>query len=127
MGLQSRFFGGDPKLEAAAVSHPAHIVPGSKGAHVGKLQQALISLDGAVIEPSELEQMHYGLTTANAVLAYKEFRKIINPTYQTRADNIVGIMTMTALDREMAQCENSVTVESIRCNFGGHPRRQGRR
>ncbi len=35
------------------------------------------------------------------MLAYKEKRHIINHSYQTQADNIVGKMTMAALDREM--------------------------
>jgi len=49
MTLQSQLFRGDPKLEAAAVSDPAHIVPGASGPHVGKIQQALNQLDGAGI------------------------------------------------------------------------------
>jgi peptidoglycan hydrolase-like protein with peptidoglycan-binding domain len=68
MALESEFFRGDPKLEAAAVSDPAHILPGAKGAHVGKVQQALIQLDGARIDGNELEQSLYGPSTANAVL-----------------------------------------------------------
>jgi hypothetical protein len=47
MALQSQLFSGDPKLEAAAVSDSAHIVPGSSGDHVRKIQMALIQLDGA--------------------------------------------------------------------------------
>jgi hypothetical protein len=49
MALQSQLFAGDPKLEAAAVSDPAHILPGARGQHVGKLQFALVELDGATI------------------------------------------------------------------------------
>ena len=45
MGLQSKLFRGDPKLEAAAVSNPAHIVPGAIGDHVRKIQKALITCD----------------------------------------------------------------------------------
>ncbi len=124
MALNSRFFSGDKKLEAAAVSHPDHIVPGARGEHVAKIQQAVIMLDGAVIERSEIEAMQYGNTTANAVLAYKDRRAIVNKTYQTRADNIVGIMTMAALDGEMGRCEKSMSVESIRCDFSGRFRRR---
>ena len=47
MGLQSKLFAGDLKLEAAATSDPAHIVQGAVGEHVEKIQQALIELDGA--------------------------------------------------------------------------------
>jgi hypothetical protein len=101
MALQSQLFRGDPKLEAAAVSDPAHILPGATGEHVRKIQLALIQLDGAAIDPDG----KYGTATAAAVLAYKQKRNIINRTYQTQADNIVGKMTMTALDAEMAKNE----------------------
>src|SRR5262245_17656831 len=101
MALQSQLFRGDAKLEAAAVSDPAHIVPGATGEHVRKIQLALIQLDGAAIDPDG----KYGPATAAAVLAYKQKRNIINRTYQTQADNIVGKMTMTALDKEMSANE----------------------
>jgi hypothetical protein len=107
MALQSQLFRGDPKLEAAAVSDPAHIVSGASGEHVRKIQQALIQLDGATIEADG----KYGPTTANAVLAYKQKRKIINLSYQTQADNVVGKMTMTALDREMLEYERARTSQ----------------
>ncbi|HEU5138019.1 MAG TPA: peptidoglycan-binding domain-containing protein [Steroidobacteraceae bacterium] len=97
MALQSQLFRGDPKLEAAAVSDAAHIVPNATGAHVRKIQVALIQLDGAAIEPDG----KYGPATAAAVLAFKRKRNIINRSYQTQADNIVGKMTMATLDSEM--------------------------
>lgn len=101
MTLQSQLFRGDPKLEAAAESDPAHIGPGATGEHVRKIQLGLIQLDGAAIDPDG----KYGPATAAAVLAYKQKRNIINPTYQTQADNIVGKMTITALDKEMSANE----------------------
>ena len=104
MALQCKLFRGDPKLEAAAVSDPAHIGPGARGAHVGKIQRALIELDGAKISPDEV----YGPSTAAAVLAYKRKRNIINFAYQTQADNIVGKMTITSLDQEMLAKEAPV-------------------
>jgi peptidoglycan hydrolase-like protein with peptidoglycan-binding domain len=116
MGLQSRLFARDPKLEAAAVSNPAHIVPGAVGDHVGKIQQALRALDGAVINSAELDGKRYGPSTANAVLSYKRKRNIINRSYQTQADDIVGIMTIAALDKEMFQKEQApVSVKTIDC------------
>ena len=39
------------------------------------------------------------------MLAYKQKRNIINRSYQTKADNIVGKMTMAALDKEMLEAE----------------------
>lgn len=97
MALQSELFRGDSKLEAAAVSDPAHVTPGATGTHVKKIQQALNKLDRANLAEDGI----YGTGTANAVLAYKRARKIINPSYQTQADNIVGKMTIAALDREL--------------------------
>jgi len=103
MALQSELFRGDAKLEAAAVSDPAHITPGSRGPHVLKIQQALVILDGASLDLDSV----YGPATAAAVLVYKRQRKIINFSYQTQADNIVGKMTMAALDREMVEKERT--------------------
>lgn len=101
MSLQSQLFRSDPKLEAAAVSDPAHILPGAVGQHVAKIQQALIILDEIIIDSGELQSSRYGSSTANAVLSYKKKRNIINRSYQTQADNIVGIMTIKSLDSEM--------------------------
>ena len=54
MALKSGFFSGDPKLEAAAISDPAHILQGAFGIHVSKIQQALIKLDNAFIASGEV-------------------------------------------------------------------------
>ena len=107
MGLKSSLFRGDPKLEAALVSDPAHIIPGASGIHVGKIQLALVQLDQASIESTEVTAKRYGPSTAGAVLAYKKKRKILNRAYQTQPDNIVGKMTMASLDSEMATLEQS--------------------
>jgi hypothetical protein len=101
MSLQSVLFRGDLKLEAAATSDPAHIVPGAIGDHVAKLQCALMQLDNALIDPLELQATRYGPSTASAVLAYKRRRNIVNKSYQNQADNIVGKMTVAALDDEL--------------------------
>ena len=93
MALQSQLFRNDPKLEAAAVSDPAHIVPGARGEHVRKIQLALIQLDRAANAADGI----YGPATAAAVLAYKKKRNIVNRAYQTQADNIVGKMTIDRL------------------------------
>ena len=110
MALQSKLLRGDSKLEAAAVSDPAHIVPGASGAHVAKIQQALIELDDADINVDSF----YGPKTAAAVLAFKQARNIINRSRQTKADNIVGIMTMAALDAEMLASESAPPISSAR-------------
>lgn len=97
MALRSRSFSGDPKLEAAAVNDSAHIVPGTRGSHVGKIQSALNLLDGAGLTVDDI----YGSGTAAAVLAFKTKRNIVNRAYQTSPDNIVGKLTMAALDEAM--------------------------
>jgi hypothetical protein len=110
MALQSQAFRGDPRLEAAALFDSGHIVQGAIGPHVAKIQQALIFLDGASITSSELQRAAYGPSTANAVLAYKTKRSIINRAYQNAPDNIVGKLTIASLDREML----GKTVQPIR-------------
>lgn len=101
MPLQSKLFNGDRALEAAAVADPAHILLGATGNHVRKIQLALIRLDKATIVPDGV----YGRATAAAVLAYKQKRHIVNWSYQTKADDIVGKMTIAALDKEMLEAE----------------------
>jgi peptidoglycan hydrolase-like protein with peptidoglycan-binding domain len=114
MALKSRLFRGEPKLEAAAVSHAAHITQGASGEHVLKIQLAVARLDGVPITQDSI----YGRETAAAVLAYKQKRNIINRSYQTKADDIVGIMTMAALDQEMSQLEQGQSfVRVIQCDI----------
>lgn len=109
--LQSHLFRGDPKLEAAAVSDPAHITQGAIGPHVRKIQEALIKLGGH-IDREELLAERYGPSTARAVLHYKQKRRIINYSYQTSADDMVGRMTMAAFDREVSNLEqNEIELE----------------
>jgi hypothetical protein len=84
MSLTSQLLRGDDKLEAAAISDPAHIVPGVAGGHGAKIQAALIRIDAAAIDPAELQNARYGPSTADAVLTYKKQRDIINRTYQTQ-------------------------------------------
>jgi hypothetical protein len=111
MPLQSEFFAGDIKLEAAAVSDPAHVLQGAIGEHVAKIQRALIELDGATIDAGELQSSQYGPSTARAVLDYKRKRNIVNRWYQTTADDIVGRMTMAALDQDMLNHERHLELE----------------
>jgi hypothetical protein len=109
MGLQSRLFRGDLKLEACLVNDAAHVMQGAVGGHVSKIQQALLALrDVRFIPPSirtEVLMGVYGPATAAAVLAYKTRRRIIGVSYETKPDNIVGTMTIAALDKEMAAAE----------------------
>ena len=90
MPLISQFFRGDSKLEACLVGDAAHVTQGAAGDHVSKIQSALFVLDGAKIDNGELAAKQYGPSTAAAALSYKRKRSIINYSYQTQADNIVG-------------------------------------
>jgi peptidoglycan hydrolase-like protein with peptidoglycan-binding domain len=118
MALLSTLFRGDALLEAALVSDPAHITPGARGPHVTKIQQALNTLDDADI----IEDAVYGRATADAVLAYKRKRNIINRRYQTQADNIVGKMTIpspcrrSGSSREPRGRSVSSTARAGRCS-----------
>jgi hypothetical protein len=101
MPLRSALFAGDPQLEACLVSDPAHVVPGSTGNHVRKIQQALETLDGATIPDDEKDSSTYGPATTDAVLHYKTVRSIINFEIQNQADNIVGKRTIKSMDDEL--------------------------
>jgi peptidoglycan hydrolase-like protein with peptidoglycan-binding domain len=101
MPLVSNLFKDSKRLQACLVDHRAHVTEGNVGDHVGLIQVALQDLDGLVIDDGELAQKIYGPSTAAAVLAFKKKRKIINFSYQTTEDNIVGKMTIAAMDKEM--------------------------
>ncbi len=105
MTLVSRFLSKDDKLQAARIRDSAHILKGASGDHVAKIQTALALLDNARIAVQEINDKSFGPSTADAVLAYKRKRRIINFTYQSQADSIVGKMTITVLDAEMMQLE----------------------
>ena len=101
MALKSKLLRDDTKLQACLVQDSAHVTRNAVGEHVAKIQGALAMLDGARIESAEIAAKRYGNTTAAAVLAYKKARRIINSSYQTQADDIVGKMTIASLDDEM--------------------------
>lgn len=115
MPLRSELFRGDSRLEGAASRDSAHIVPGGSGPHVEKIQLALMLLDEAEIAADELAADLYGPSTATAVLAFKRRRRIVNASYQTTPDNIVGRMTMAALDREMLG--RQVSLKRCGCTY----------
>ncbi len=98
--FKSPQFIGDPKLEACAISNAAHIVPGSVGGHVAKIQIALAKA-GQTIDPTEIAGKRYGASTTAAVVAFKSGLGLLN--YAGQIDNIVGIKTVLALDAVMAR------------------------
>ena len=64
LALRCRLFRGDAKLEAAAQLDSAHILPGSRGPHVGKIQQAIINLDGAKLARDPAQQDRFSALAA---------------------------------------------------------------
>jgi hypothetical protein len=121
MALESELFRDDQRLQACAVDNAAHLTPGAVGPPVAKVQIALALVDEAEIDAGELAATRYGPSTAAAVLDFKTARSIINFSYQTQADNIVGKMTIAALDREMAAFERKSHASPL-CHCRDFPR-----
>jgi hypothetical protein len=110
--LKSRYFAlpifasARARLQAAADSHPMHIMPGTKGFHVAIVHHALDILQPFVQSipcptprtNTEKSLGFYGGYTEAKVLLYKKKLAIINKDYQSKPDKIVGIMTMRSLD-----------------------------
>lgn len=103
MSLQSNLFKGDQALEACLVRDSAHLMLHARGEAVHKVQRAVLVLGKRGIENGELEGLVYGHSTAAAVLDYKQRKKIINRKYQDKADDIVGKMTIAALDQGLVE------------------------
>jgi hypothetical protein len=105
MALQSNLFNRDRALEGCLMNDSAHLTKGANGEHVTKIHSALVLLDNSTIDIDELREGRYGPSTAAAVLAFKLKRQIIDFSYQTQADDILGKMTIAAMDREMLMLE----------------------
>jgi hypothetical protein len=105
MPLRSDLFKDDAQLKAVLEKPSAHLivkVPPIRGIHVAKVQQALALLEpSSPVSEAEKIAQEYGRSTADAVLAYKKKRKIINSSYQRVPDDIVGTMTIQAMDDEL--------------------------
>lgn len=106
MLLSSRLFQDDVALKNCANLDAHHVVPGSSGDHVRKLQTALMICFDADIDPSELGSAWFGPSTQAAVLAFKSSRGILN--YRGQIDPIIGIKTIRQLDRELVLKQNEV-------------------
>lgn len=116
MALTSRLFKPDQRLQRTLDLDSAHVVPGETGDHVARIQVALADLDGLQIAENEVSTKQYGPSTATAALSFKRARKIINRSYQNSEDNIVGKMTIAALDNEMlAKEERTFPRVAVRC------------
>jgi hypothetical protein len=113
MPLKSETLAGDKRLQDCLVDDRAHLTPGVQGEFVAKVQAALMYLDKLQIDEKDLLAKTYGASTAAAVLAFKKKRKIINRSYESTEDNIVGKMTIKALDDELARAEKEPVDLSI--------------
>ena len=98
MALQSQLFRGDSKLEAAAVSDPAHIFQARVGRTSARSRRRCSSWMARSSPKMELWSRHRG-----SGRAFKQKRQILNT--QGKIDNIVGKKTMAALDSEMLALE----------------------
>jgi hypothetical protein len=105
MPLRSNVFKDDVQLRAVLENPNAHLIvkaPAIRGNHVGKVHQALALLQPSPpVSETERIAQEYGRSTADAVLAYKKKRNIINRAYQSVPDDIVGTMTLQAMDDEL--------------------------
>ncbi len=122
----SKLFEGNTRLEQCAKSHQSHVTIGNQGAHVKLIHTALQTATPCLF-PNEVamavwlltkslrhrpllqeySNSIYGPETAAIVLQYKKIHKIINSTYQTVPDNIVGIMTIKHLDSAVWAAETA--------------------
>ena len=118
MPLISNLFKDNQRLQACLVSDPAHVTPESTGEHVRLIQFALLDIEDAPIAQTELDAQRYGPTTAAAVLAFKKKRNIINRAYQSSPDNVVGKMTINALDKAMYERQYTPRSRDGRCPRG---------
>jgi hypothetical protein len=123
MPLRSQLFRNDGRLQGCLVADRCHVTAGSAGDYVHRIHVALMQIDQALIDPGELAGKRYGASTAAAVLRFKQDRDIVNRAYQTRADNIVGKMTIVALDDEMKklECSRVISVQAFICSFDQNP------
>lgn len=121
MPLRCRLFAGCKPLEACLVSDTAHVTPGARGEHVSRIQSALVRL--RVMEPRQAvaEAGHYGPRTADAVLMYKRALRIVNHSYQSSADNIVGRMTVASLDHAIFVLDGGNGMPRRPAPLGPHP------
>ena len=107
MGLVSSLFKDNAQLAACQTSDVAHLTLRAQGEHVSRVQLALSAVDCLHIARCEMVTQTYGPSTAKAVLAYKTKRSIINKARQSAPDAVVGKMTITRLDQDIANWERS--------------------
>lgn len=108
MLLISNLFKDDQALKNGANFDVHHILPEAVGAHVRKVQTALLICDDADIDRAELDSGRFGPSTTRAVVAFKTRRAILN--YRKEIDPIVGINTIRRLDQELVRKQDEQPV-----------------
>lgn len=114
--LTSDLLKDNAQLQDCSIKNSAHISQKDNkiGAHVTKIQTALIRIDPTLkIAQSEIDSATYGDTTAKAVQKFKSDRSIINFTYQNSADDVVGIMTIRRLDTELKDGQTKLVAKDL--------------
>ena len=111
MPLNSSLFRNDAKLQSCLMQDAAHVLLGATGPHVTRIQRALELVASTQIDAVDVAAARYGRSTADAVLAYKRERQIVNRSYQREADNIVGKMTIDRLDKDLLEIDKKNVVE----------------
>jgi len=122
MTLRCRLFADSKELQACLISDAAHVVPGARGDHVARIQSALVRLRVLNAADARAEAGYYGSRTAAAVLLYKQAFQVINRKYQSRADNIVGRMTIASLDQAIFVLDGPNGVPRSAAWPGPHPK-----
>jgi len=110
MALISAQFRNNARLQSALLNDSSHVTLGSTGEHVRLIQQVLVRLGERGIAGREYANALYGPTTAAAVLRFKTQRQIINVSYQHTPDDIVGKLTISALDSEALRLEITPSI-----------------
>lgn len=130
MSLASEMFRDDRRLQECLLHDRAHLTEGTVGPFVNKVQDALFVIDGLRCVAEERRMQRYGRSTAAAVHSFKKRRRIINRSYQTQADDIVGKMTIDALDKALVEKERQcrpvvhVAEAKVMARFSGPPDRR---
>ena len=104
--------GSEVPIQACADRHEAHILPKSQGHYIWLIKLPLMivlkRLPGAIATPDPDDGRFFGKAMEYNVLQYKRIMKLVNHDYQNQADNIVGIMTIRALDFHIRFIEDRV-------------------
>lgn len=98
------------RIQACADNHASHIAFGQRGLYVSWIKEALQHVilptyPQYIPTPDNSPHDVYGPATRHCVLQYKQINHIVNREYQTEPDDIIGIMTIRALDWHMAYRE----------------------